>query len=255
MELCLRNNDRLNSSLETWYHQPLGAAVIAAESAKLSTVLPKFFGLHLLQLGGVGQLDWLTSSPIHHRVVIQPQISANPQGSVVQGIYDQLPFRGESIDMILVPHTLEYDASPRTLLTEAWRVLSLDGHLIILGFNPWSLWGLARLFKKHSAGVPWTGHFHSADKVSNWLIELGGAIVLQHSFYYLPPLSTPHTAGEFNWIEKMGQQLFPQTGGIYLLVVQKRTIPLDPLPAKWSWRELVDNKGFAEPTVGRMPRG
>ena len=52
-----------------------------------------------------------------------------------------LPFEAQSVDLLVMPHTLEFTSDPHRLLREAERVLMPEGRLIILGFNSLSLWG------------------------------------------------------------------------------------------------------------------
>ena len=63
-----------------------------------------------------------------------------------------LPFASDSIDAILLPHTLELVEDPYAVLREAERVLCAEGCLMICGFNPCSGWGARRLFCAATSG-------------------------------------------------------------------------------------------------------
>ena len=72
----------------------------------------------------------------------QPGESHAPAGrSAVWCDLLDLPFEAQSVDLIVMPHTLEFTSDPHRLLREAERVLMPEGQLIILGFNSLSLWG------------------------------------------------------------------------------------------------------------------
>src|SRR3989338_8452775 len=96
-----------SQSLAQWFTSPLGQAVFAAECEQLSLVLPSLFGLHLLQLDCEEQSAWLNKSPIHHRVIINQENPLEKKISIIRGLFNQLPFRNDSIDVVLLPHTLE----------------------------------------------------------------------------------------------------------------------------------------------------
>ncbi len=56
---------------------------------------------------------------------------------------ETLPFESESIDLVLLPHTLELAerSSRKCALRETARVLIPGGRVILTGFNLASLWG------------------------------------------------------------------------------------------------------------------
>ena len=60
--------------------------------------------------------------------------------------WHELPFDAQSIDLILLPHALEFIDNPHEVLREVDRVLRPEGRVLILGFNPWSLFGLRRVW-------------------------------------------------------------------------------------------------------------
>ena len=61
--------------------------------------------------------------------------------AVING-YEELPFATHSIDLVVMPHILEFAEDPHQVLREVERVLVPEGHVVITGFNPASLWGL-----------------------------------------------------------------------------------------------------------------
>ncbi len=72
-----------------------------------------------------------------------------------------LPFEAQSVDLLVMPHTLEFARDPHRLLREAERVLVPEGQLIILGFNSLSLWGARQSLGK-VAGRPFVPAAHDA---------------------------------------------------------------------------------------------
>lgn len=76
------------------------------------------------------------------------------QTSSVVGQGYELPFVNESFDVILLPHILEIADKPFAVLKEAYRVLTVHGTLLIIGFNRLSLWGILSFLKAKETNVP-----------------------------------------------------------------------------------------------------
>ena len=55
--------------------------------------------------------------------------------------FTELPFASHSLDLVVLPHVLEFSTDPHQVLREVERVLIPEGQVIICGFNPTSLWG------------------------------------------------------------------------------------------------------------------
>ena len=86
-----------------------------------------------------------------------------------------LPFASDSIDAILLPHTLELVEDPYAVLREAERVLCAEGCLLICGFNPWSGWGARRLFGqffRRPAFPPQTRRLLAERRLRDWMALL-----------------------------------------------------------------------------------
>lgn len=245
-----------STSFNHWYKSPLGRAVAEAEFMQLNKILPRLFGLHKVQIGYMTDINWLSSSPIHHQVTVSLPQQAQTLRPSLYSNFTHLPFRNDSIDVILLPHTLELVADVQPILQEAWRTLTQDGHLLIFGFNPWSLWGLLRLFHlQNKTTAPWGGHFHSASTIYNLIADWGGAITLQHNFFFRPPLQRADRLSKLYWLETVAPYMFPGMGALYLLACKKQTVPLTPITTRWQWtEEVVVDKSFGT-SAGRLNRG
>jgi SAM-dependent methyltransferase len=124
-----------------WWSSPLGSALIAAESQLLGEALEDVFGWELLQIGAWGGGRELLSSARtrHQAIVALPGLSSSAD---IRARPTQLPILSDSIDAVLLPHILEFATDPYAIVREADRVLVGEGRLLVLGFRPWSLWGL-----------------------------------------------------------------------------------------------------------------
>ena len=124
------------NTLQDWFSTPLGEYLLERERAYLDGVTPDIFGFHAVQLGLPG-VDLLRESRIAHKLRV-----ARLGGPDVFARCHELPFATQSIDLALLPHVLEFAEEPHAILREVDRIMMPEGHIILVGFNPWSLWGL-----------------------------------------------------------------------------------------------------------------
>ncbi|MCW8827629.1 MAG: class I SAM-dependent methyltransferase [Gammaproteobacteria bacterium] len=241
--------------LRRWYQSPLGKMVEQEELGLMAQVLPNLFGYHLLQAGAPMGVDMLASSRIVHRLILDDVPSEAGEGSAplgrLVGRSDQLPLQSDSLDVLLLPHTLEFAEHPHEVLREAERTLIPEGHLVILVFNPLSLFGLRRLFTGWRDDPPWNGHFYSALRIRDWLALLGFDTVLVRNYFYRPPLQNPRLMRPLEPIERLARRLCSPLGGGYILVAKKRVATLTPIKPRWRSRRRLLPVGAAEPTARR----
>src|SRR5690606_41499692 len=56
------------------------------------------------------------------------------------------PLGEHAADVVVLQHGLDFSLSPHGLLREAARSVRPGGHLLIIGINPWSSWGMRHYF-------------------------------------------------------------------------------------------------------------
>jgi SAM-dependent methyltransferase len=221
MEILLRQMD-------LWYKGIPGHLLIETEMAELAKILPEYNGRHLLQIGGPSEFLLFHNSPIRHRVRLSPEYSPVFSGPSVQSSFYKLPFFPESIDVILLPHVLEFVTKPEAILKEVYTVLAPEGYLILLGFNPISFWGLNKWLRRHQH-LPWRGHFWSLIRVKHWLIQQDFEIVDTRAILYRPPFTHKETLKKLLFLEAMGRLCWSSMGGVYIIVAKKKQFGLTPL--------------------------
>lgn len=218
-----------------WHESALGKQLITAIEQQLQKCLPSIFGFYLVQLGKKEYTHWLHASPIQQKIVVDsnPVLITQPNATLIQSPLKTLPFASDSIDAVFMPCVLEAASSPIAILEEAWRILLPSGTLILVGFNPWSLWGLAHFFFKHTHEFPWQGEFFSTATLRKWLTLTNFSIESLDYFYFRPPISTHHGHEKLNYLEKMGPRCYYPFGGLYLITATKYVAPLSPIKPKW----------------------
>src|SRR4030095_9497569 len=165
-----------------WFATPLGQYLLEKEQAYLDDVTPDIFGFHALQLG-MPEVDLLRESRIAHRLRIAP-----PDRREVSEKCPDLPLATHSIDLVLLPHVLEFASEPHAILREVDRVMMPEGRLVIVGFNPGSLWGVRSALGFSRNEHPWNGRFVSLLRVKDWLALLGFDVNAGRLVAYAPPI-------------------------------------------------------------------
>ncbi|MET0009553.1 MAG: methyltransferase domain-containing protein [Candidatus Thiodiazotropha sp. 6PLUC4] len=235
------------SHIQEWFNSQLGESLAAQESEYLQQHISAMFGYHVVQIGHLKQdEDLLRVSPARNRIVM----GVTPGGKNVdlQAEPYRLPFAGDCVDGILLPHTLDFSSDPHQVLREVERVLIPEGKLLITGFNPWSLWGGVRLLRLRSTIPPWCGHFFSSRRVLDWLSLLGFDLLDIHFLNYRPPIQRPGISQRLQFLEQLGENLYPNFGGVYIILAVKRVVTLTHIRPKWSVKKRVLPTA-AEPTI------
>jgi SAM-dependent methyltransferase len=216
-----------------WFAQLPGRSLLAVESYSLRAVWPSLFSKVAVQLGCVGPVDLLEDCNAQVRAVLdRPGVSGTPVVRVY-GVPEQLPFDSRSVDIMLLPHTLEFADDPHQVLREVSRVLTPEGHVVILGFNPFSLWGLCHLLRRRRGSAPWNGNFLQLARIKDWLKLLDFEIARGRMLYYRPPLASESTMDRLRFLDKAGNRWWPMAGAVYLLVAKKRVAGMTPIRPEW----------------------
>ena len=223
--------------------------MLHAERNFVCKVLPDLFGYHILQIGTPGEAQYLDSSRINHKVMIGCRRDQSAGEAHIICDQHALPVGTDSVDVMVLPHVLEFDAYPHQVLREMERALIADGHVVILGFNPWSLWGLWRLFNAWRDRFPWNGKYIGMARLRDWLDLLDFEIIGIEYFYYRPPLENLRILKKLAFMEQLGRFCWQYLGGIYLLVAKKRVIPMTPVKTQWQMRRHMLTPGVAEPSA------
>lgn len=201
----------------------------AWEQERLDILTADIFGFNAVQIG-LPQIDALRASRMPHRWLsgeFDPAAGACgtlPRPLTLVHNYGDLPFATHSIDLVVLPHVLEFAAEPHQILREVARVLIPEGQLIICGFNPASLWGVrqkaARLSGAHF--LPPAGEFIGLRRMKDWLKLLSMEPNRGHFGCYMPPCTSQGEYNRYAFMEKAGDRWWPSLGGVYILQAIKR---------------------------------
>lgn len=239
------NHDTASAAAE-WLATPPGQYLLAREQDYFDRTVADIFGYNALQLG-LPQADFLRASRIACRLHADRSAPAG-----LRADFHDLPVASSSIDLVVLPHVLEFSDNPHQVLREVARVLLPEAQVLIACFNPWSLWGARRAFGS-KARFPWSGRFINLPRLKDWLTLLELEIAGGQMACYAPPCATEKMLGRFAFMDAAGDRWWPIAGGVYFLQAVKRVRGMRLIMPKWSDR-LAPKKDFAPvPKKVRQP--
>jgi SAM-dependent methyltransferase len=228
-----------------WLATPLGRRCLANEQRLSRQALERVFGEQFLQIGAWGARNsFLRYARTQRRALLdwRPGVAADILSSP-----EQLAIATDSVDVVLLPHTLERTPSPHALLREVDRVLRPDGHLLVLSFAPGGFWGLRHLLS--SRGYPaGRERMIREGRLRDWLELLSFDVPAATRYCHTLPIE------RFKQLrvlprEEWAQRWLPVFSGGYLLKAQKRVQPLTPVRTFRRQPRLRVVGGLVEPTT------
>ena len=239
------NNMEQRQQLLHWFNTALGQSLQTVEASHLRATLDTLYGATAVQLGRIGGMDLLEGTPAAKRWVLDSWAPADRCNMLCNP--HELPMDEKSVDVALLPHTLDFARHPHQVLREVQRVLRPEGHVVIIGFNPLSIWGVNRLLKR-KRGIPWDGNFFALSRIKDWLALLEFETTQGRMIYYRPPLQSERLRDRLFFMEKAGDRWWPMGAAAYMVVAKKRVFGMTPLQPEWASKLRVSN-GMAEPAA------
>jgi len=230
--------------LAEWLSTPLGLYLIQHEQAYFDREVADIFGFNALQLG-LPERDLLRNNRMPLRLRAGRENALKLRADPVF-----LPIATQSIDLVLLPHILEFNAQPHQILREVERILMPEGQLIISGFNPFSLWGMARHLPGFREALPGQRKFISLLRIKDWLALLGFEVIAGRMCCYVPPIQREALLQRFRFMEAAGDRWWALAGGVYFLRARKRVQGMRLITPTWS--ELRSSKKALKPVAQKL---
>ncbi len=233
--------------LHHWFESPPGRYLLGWEQERYDEAVADLFGYHALQLG-MPWLQGLRANRIPHQWLALDggfrALAGSPALPLPRpALWTEpvaLPFPENSLDLVLLPHTLELSCDPHAALREVARVLVPEGRVVISGFNATSFWGLrqrrARLYQRLGRGqlyLPDTGEFIGYWRLRDWLRLLNFEVETANFGCYRPAVRTSQWLERFRWADALGARWWPILGAAYFVVAVKRVHGMRLLEPAW----------------------
>ena len=235
--------------LSEFLRSPPGRYVLDWEQAHLDAAVSDIFGYHALQLG-LPEIDALRENRMPLRACASDRLLAPDDldgGTLAErsrvaviNRYEELPFASNSIDLVVMPHILEFAEEPHQVLREVDRVLVPEGQVVITGFNPASLWGVRQMLTRVGMRphLPREGQFIGLPRLKDWLKLLSFEPNRGRYGCYVPWVRTDAWLSRWSFLEKAGDRWWPVLGSVYLLTAIKRVRGMRLIGKVWKRRDV-----------------
>ena len=221
-----------------WFDSAAGRYVLERERDWFDATSADLFGFNAMQIGQC-HVDFLRANRMPYR------FSTSVGDGAMRSRPEDLPIASQTIDLIALPHALEFSPNPQLLVREVERVLRPEGRLLLAGFNPASLWGLKRVLGARGGSYPWTGRFLHLTRIKDWLSLMGFELLAGRMICYAPPINNATWLHSFRFMEAAGDRWWAMGGGVYLLHAVKRVRGMRLITPRW------EDKWLAKPMLVR----
>lgn len=235
-----------NTGFIEWLDSEQGQYVRRWVELRHDQLVADIFGFNAVQIG-LPQLDLLRANRMPFRFQCGEELPAH-----VLATPFELPFASGSIDLVVLPHVLEFSDNPHQVLREVERVLMPEGSVLITGFNPYSLWGMRRRMSAQPAAAPWRGRYISVPRLKDWFTLLGLETHMGCFGCYAPALKQQKWLSRWRFMEDAGDRWWPFAGGVYMLQAIKRVHGMRLI--KPSWKDRRSAAKALSPVIQRQTK-
>lgn len=211
------------------------------ERRLIADALEDVFGFQLLQIGAWGENGGFFETARTQRK--STLASSREADADICCKTSQLAIASDSVDAVLLPHTLEFESDPHAVLREVERILIGEGQLLILGFSPTGAWALRHRLSEEGF-PPGLARLISERRLRDWLALLSFEVTTSRRYLFRLPLPPRRPTTAESVAESRG--LLPASA--YLLKARKRVYALTVVRPKWRERPALVG-GLVEPTT------
>ena len=235
---------------QRWLLRPATQRLLALEAGWLRDWVSQLHGCHLLYSGIDAEPRFLQRSRLQHSFRMGLPWArgvVDPQGEMADGAW---PFADESLDVVVLQHSLDMSHRPHQMIREAARTVMPNGYLIVVGFNPYSWWGGMRWLRTFSTELPWLTHPVSESRLRDWLLLLDFRVEQVSPVAHAWPLNIISESVSRR-IDRVlaGTRWLPANA--YVLVARKTVAGLTPIrPRRWQLAEA--GFGLATPVASSV---
>lgn len=214
-----------------------GQVLLTWESAQYDALVQDAFGYAALQVG-CPQIDTLKFNRIAAQWITDPSpaalegIALREGTSRVAANPEWLPFAAESLDLVTLPHTLDFSPRPHQALREAARVLHPEGRLVLSAFNPLSFWWLRQKVGVALGASPYLPSRTlpiALYRIKDWLELLGFEVEQGRFGIYSPWCRSITSFRKCDWVNKAGDRWAPHCANLIIVSAVKRLPGVKPL--------------------------
>ena len=223
--------------LEQWFQSALGRSLLASQRAVIEQKIQRLFGVYQLEIGVSHRIPVGNPSSLGYKFHLLPDWETDLPDNTVISTSDEIAIDHDILDLVILHHALDFSADPHQTLREVFRVLKSSGYLLIVGFNPLSMWGLRRLITR-SRKAPWNNHFISGRRIEDWLNLLDFKVDGLDYHYYGLPINSQRFVRYFSWLDGLLNSKVP-LGAYYTILAQKQVGCRIGVAPRWSHKKAA----------------
>jgi SAM-dependent methyltransferase len=227
----------VQKELEFWFQSALGRNLLANQRTVIDKKINRLFGFHQAEIGVSHRVPVGNPSSLGHKFYVLPTWEPDlPKNSIISSS-GEIALDHDIVDLVILHHTLDFSADPHQTLREAARILKSSGNLLIIGFNPFSLWGLKRLLSARKK-APWNMRFISGSRVEDWLSLLDFRVSGVETHFYGLPFNRSSVMKRSIWLNNILNEKVP-LGAYYTILAQKQSGARIKVLPKWRDKKNV----------------
>lgn len=213
--------------LFSFFETPQGKLLQVQEEKYLARSITVSCKQTVLQIGGLGwENDFIDCSLYKKYCIIDEKGNGYEDAIKIRANSFRLPIQSESVDLVLVPHLIEFDVNRFQTMREIERVLKPEGDVVILCFNPLNIWVRMQSVWDKKMSDSWRSYFISRTRIADWLKLLNFEIKTTSEFTIDSIVTTPERF-------KIGKRtFFSMAYGVKAVKRQYTLIPLTPVKAQ-----------------------
>jgi len=183
--------------LFSFYETPQGKLLQRQENSYLSHSITVSCKQTILQIGALGwETDFIDCRLYRYFYILDAHSEGSIKAARINGKSHYLPIQSETVDLVILPHLLEFDAHRFQTMREIERVLKPGGELIILNLNQVNIWVRMQFLWNKKMSDSWWGYFISRSRMTDWLKLLNYEIMSTAEFTID---NRTVTLGQFKW--------------------------------------------------------
>lgn len=217
-----------------WFQTPVGRNMLEQELELIEQCRREYKGALMVQISGCSQKLLGKPSVKRHKVVLSShsprKFDQDLEGySWLVSDFDKIPLEEGSVDFLVLHHVLDFSENPHAVLREAVRVLAPQGHLVVVCFNPYSLFGLRKSMQLAlRKEIPWAHHGLSARRMSDWLHLMSCEPLNTGCGFYGFPVQSSRLTERFARLDRRLSHMGVPCGGFYVIHASKDVMtPID----------------------------